>query len=199
MSDATLITDAATTTEGTEQVPTTPTAIAEVSPEAPQGTESKQDATPEADAPEVVYEFKAPEGQQYNPNVISKFAEACKELKLPVEGAQKMIDMLQPVLLKEQLDAVTAVRAEWKSQSKADPEIGGEKLAPALAVTKSVLDRFATPGLISLLEESGLGNHPEVIRMFTKFGSAISEDKVVSSGSGVQTPASRTPAQILYG
>jgi hypothetical protein len=44
------------------------------------------------------------------------------------------------------------------------------------------MDAFATPELRTLLNESGLGNHPEIIRAFYRAGKAISEDGFVAGG-----------------
>jgi hypothetical protein len=45
---------------------------------------------------------------------------------------------------------------------------------------------------------TGLGNHPEFIRAFFNIGKSISEDSVVTGGSG-KTTASSSPADVLYG
>ena len=49
------------------------------------------------------------------------------------------------------------------------------------------LDAFATPEFRQLLEQTGMGNHPEVIRTFYRAGKAISEDGLVS-GSAPKAP-----------
>jgi hypothetical protein len=51
-------------------------------------------------------------------------------------------------------------------------------------VAKKALDAFGTTELRSLLNESGLGNHPEVIRFMFRAGKAISEDSMVTGTKG---------------
>jgi hypothetical protein len=51
-------------------------------------------------------------------------------------------------------------------------------------VAKKALDAFGTAELRSLLNESGLGNHPEVIRFMFRAGKAISEDSMVTGTKG---------------
>ena len=150
--------------------------------------------TKPAGAPES-YEFQAPEGVQFDDAVIGAFAEVAKELDLPQDRAQTVIDRMAP-LLHRQVERIEAARAEWKASSEVDKEFGGEQLAENLGTAKKALDAFATPELRGLLNESGLGNHPEVIRLFYRVGKATSEDNKVVTGQGGQD--NRNDARRLY-
>lgn len=145
-------------------------------------TEGEQEKKPEG-APES-YEFKAPEGTQFDDAVIGAFSEVAKELNLPQDQAQKVLDKMAPVIAARQAEQFQAARTEWAEAAKTDKEFGGEKLTENLGMAKKALDTFATPELRALLEESGLGNHPEVIRMFYRTGKAISEDRFVAGQGG---------------
>jgi hypothetical protein len=57
--------------------------------------------------------------------------------------------------------------------------MGGAKHEENLALANKAIDAFGTPELRTFLDESGLGNHPELLRAFHKAGSAISEDQLV--------------------
>lgn len=148
-----------------------------------------------AGAPES-YEFQAPEGVQFDDAVIGAFAEVAKELDLPQDRAQIVLDRMAPLLQSRQVERIEAARAEWKASSEADKEFGGEQLAENLGTAKKALDAFATPELRGLLNESGLGNHPEVIRLFYRVGKATSEDSKVVTGQGGQD--NRNDARRLY-
>ena len=156
------------------------------------GTESDK-GKPEG-APEK-YEFQAGEGRQFDDEVIGAFSEAAKEANLPQDAAQKILDKVAPVLEARREAQVAEARAQWAADSKADKEFGGDKLQENLAVAKKARDAFATPALVELLDQSGLGDHPEVIRFFVKAGKAISEDNFVGGGQGSTQPAT---AQKLY-
>lgn len=196
MTTETLMTEAATTTEGTtasEQATQQPATGAgdggqQQQPSEGQGTQGQQaegeqqEKKPEG-APES-YEFKAPEGVQFDDTVIGAFSEVAKELNLPQDQAQKVLDKMAPVMQARQLEQFQAARAAWGEAAKTDKEFGGEHLAENLGVAKKALDTFATPELRTLLDESGLGNHPEVIRMFYRTGKAISEDRFVTGQGG---------------
>ena len=143
------------------------------------GDTSKQGA-PEA------YEFKAPEGQQFDPEVMNSFSEIAKELNLPQDAAQKMVDKVAPKILERQMQALETVRNEWAESARTDKEFGGEKLNDNLVTAKKALDAFGSPELRQLLNESGLGNHPEMIRLMYRAGKAISEDRFVGGTRGGQ-------------
>lgn len=169
---------------------------------APQdGTEGKTegDQAKAGDEPVVPekYEFKAPEGREFDQAVLEQFSEVAKELKLTQEGAQKVIDKLSNAIAEKQTNTMKAASEEWVKSVNADKEIGGDKLNQNLAVAKKALETFGTPELRTLLNESGLGNHPEIIRAFFKAGKAISEDRIVPGGIGGYG-AARDPAKSLY-
>ena len=147
--------------------------------------DSADDKAPEG-APEK-YEFKAPDGQQFDPKVIESYAEVAKELNLSQDAAQKMLDKLGPVIQTRQAEQVEAIRSQWAEDAKADKEFGGDKLTENLASAKKALDQFGNAELRTLLNESGLGNHPEVIRFMVRAGKAISEDRYVGGGQGGKT------------
>lgn len=148
-----------------------PEKAAEKAPEAPKGAPEK-------------YEFKAPEGEAFDSEVLDVYAEVAKELNLPQESAQKVLDKVAPVLHAQQAQRLEQVRTAWAEETKADKAIGGDKLAENLAIAKKALSAFGSPELSKLLETTGLGNHPEVIRLLHKAGKAISEDSFVTGKGG---------------
>lgn len=151
------------------------------------GQTESQKEKPEG-APEQ-YEFAAPEGVQFDDAVIGAFSEVAKELNLPQDKAQKVLDKVSPVLAARQAEQFAAVQESWAAQSKADKEFGGEKLTENLSVAKKALETFGTPELRQLLNDSGIGNHPEVVRLFYRAGKAISEDRFVSGQGASHSPA----------
>lgn len=152
-----------------------------------QGDQDKPQGAPEK------YEFKLPDGVQMDDTGLAKFSEMAKDLNLTQEAAQTMLDKMGS----HQAEAIERVKAEWSEGAKADKEFGGDKLNENLAVAKKALDQFGTPALRTLLNESGLGNHPEIIRAFFRAGKAISEDRFVAGSAG-GSPASRDAAKSLY-
>ena len=90
-----------------------------------------------------------------------------------------MLDRLATTVNERHTSQVEAVTQGWLDQSSSDKEFGGERLDANLAVAKTALDKFGTPELKQLMNQTGLGNHPELIRFFYRAGKAISEDTYV--------------------
>lgn len=146
-------------------------------------------------APEK-YEFKAPEGKEYDPAILSAFEATARELNLTQDAAQKQLDKMQTAFADKQIAQTVALRDSWTEASRTDKDFGGEKLQQSLGLAKKGLDQFASPELKHVLSSTGLGNHPEVIRYFLKVGQAISEDKFVIGGN--MTSSSKSAADVLY-
>lgn len=142
------------------------------------------------------YEFKAPEGKTYDSNLIAAFEAGAKEANLPQDAAQKLLDQMSPKLQERQAEQVTAIRKEWFDASQADKEFGGAHLEVNLGIAKKALDTFGSPELNKLLVSTGLGNHPEMIRLMVRAGKALSEDTFVA---GTARNASKvSAAAVLY-
>ena len=150
--------------------------------------ESKTEGAPEK------YEFTPAEGTQFDEQVIGAFSEIAKELNLTQEAAQKVLDKMAPAIQARQSEQIAAVQSAWANQAKSDKEFGGDKLNENLAVAKKALETFGSPELSALLNESGMGNHPEIIRAFYRAGKAISEDRFVGGGAS----HSRNDAKSFY-
>lgn len=115
-------------------------------------------------------------GENIAPEVQSAFEDVARDLNLSQDAAQKVLDKMGPVLAQNQMDRIEKMQNDWAEQSRADKEFGGERLNENLSFAKKALDAFASPQLRDILNETGLGNHPEMIRMMFKAGKAISED-----------------------
>lgn len=153
------------------------------------------EAAKNAGAPEKYEPFTPPEGGKLDATVMEQFGDVARELNLPQDKAQLLIDKMAPKIAERQAAQAETMRTEWAAQATADKEYGGDKLPENLAVAQKAMTAFATPELTQLLNDTGLGNHPEVIRFMVRAGKAIGEDKVVTGG----VPASqRSTADVLY-
>lgn len=148
-----------------------------------------------AKAPEA-YELKAPEGVELDKDAVSEFTTLAKELKLSGEHAQKLADIAVKMQQRHAEAHANTVR-EWEAASRADKEFGGDAFDTNVAVARKAIDAFGSAELKNLLNSTGLGNHPEVLRAFYKAGKAISETSFVSSGGRAPTGV-RDPAKSLY-
>lgn len=65
--------------------------------------------------------------------------------------------------------------AAWEKATREDPEIGGERLQFAIADSHELLREHGSPELKELIEFSGFGSHPAVIRFITKVSRALKQ------------------------
>lgn len=156
-----------------------------------------EEAAKSAGAPEKYEPFTAPEGTALDAAVMTEFETAARELNLPQDAAQKLIDKMAPVMAKQQTAQLEQLRTDWAAASTSDKEFGGDKLTENLGFARKAMDTFGTPELKTMLNETGLGNHPDVVRFMVRAGKAISEDKIVTSGAPAS--ANRSAAEVLYG
>lgn len=149
--------------------------------------------TPEAPAVPEKYDLKLSEGSLLDANALEEVSKYAKELKLTQEQAQ--------TVLAEREEAVASFvekqKSVWAEQSKADKEIGGEGLAANVHLSSRVLNRFGSPELKAELDRTGYGNSPEVIRLLTRIGKAMSDDQLVTPGP--QTAGKPPIEERFYG
>lgn len=130
---------------------------------------------------------------------LTKFKELAKGTGLKAEQAQKFADLYVDFLggAAAKAEAANKARQEgWKEAYKTDPEIGGAKLKESLDTASRAVARFASPELIRFMNATGLGDHPEWIRAFTRIGKAIAEDKSAMPVAGDQPPK-RSREEVL--
>lgn len=168
--------------------------------------EKKQDEG-KTGAPEQ-YEFKFEEGVEIDTEALQEFEAFAKEKGLDQESAQAIVDFGPKLMARfaaKQAEAAERATNEWAEQTRNDKDLGGERLGENLSVAKKAVDAFASPELKAMLGKyhptenpkgTGLGNHPEVIRMLYKVGQAISEDTFKGPGGG-EGPV-KDPALVLY-
>lgn len=146
-------------------------------------------------AAEVVYEFQLPEGMEPDSAATEEFVAIAKELKLPKEAAQKVVDL---AVKREQAKAEAFVKQVqgWEESVKSDKELGGDKLPETLATCRKAID-LGPPELRDLLSSTKMGSHPAVVKWAYAVGKALSEDKFVKGGNG-PTGGDKSTASVLY-
>jgi hypothetical protein len=87
-----------------------------------------------------------------------------------------------------------AIKASWETETR---KMLGTEEKQQLALAAKARDKFGAPGLTEILNQSGLGSHPEVVKFFVAVGKAISED-TFAEGKPVAGKVDKTPGEILY-
>lgn len=150
-------------------------------------------------APEKYESFALPEGMDLDTGLIEKAEPVLKELNLTQGQAQKLVDTFAAWRASDSQQLQEAFDndvKQWKQEAETDKEIGGPTFNENVGTAIKALDRFGTPELKSLLDTSGLGNHPEVIRFMWRVGQTIREDQPGSAGANVGETAD--PADRWY-
>lgn len=168
---------------GAESSPTT-----NATPSTPEG-DAAPTTPPQTQDTELDIKFDLPEGVTFDEKGAADFKALAKELNLAPDAAKKIAD-LAASRARAQFEQNRQLIDGWAEQVKADKEIGGDKLTENLAIAKKAVDTFGSPALRELLEATGLGNHPEVVKAFLKAGKAISEDGFVRGAPKAPTTES---------
>jgi hypothetical protein len=202
--DATTTTATTTDTTAAGATTTDTTATATEAGKADGATDTgKTEAAKEGDqaaqgAPEK-YELQAPEGFQLEPDTTTAFEGVARELNLTNEQANKLVPLGAQLVQKvqaQQQEAHQQQVTQWATDAKSDKEFGGDKFDASLKVALKARDQFATPELRTVLDQTGLGNHPEVVRLFYRIGNAIADDKFVQAAAGGGTK--KSAAAVLF-
>lgn len=144
---------------------------------------------------EVEYkDFKVPEGFVLDDKVLEKISPIFKEANLSKDVAQKMLDahmeIVQGLQTKQaemfeqkQAEIFEQTKTDWLNKVKADKEVGGSNFDESIKTAKLGLTKFASPELIEFLNESGIGNNLEMVKLFNKLGKLTKEDVPGKQGS----------------
>lgn len=150
-------------------------------------------------SPDAYADFVMPEGVELDSALLTEATPLFKELNLNQEQAQKLVDFQAKqakASSESQVDTFNQLMNDWQEQSKNDKEFGGDKFEENVGIARSAIDKFGTPELKQLLEEHGVGNHPEVIRFMVKVGKLTAED--VPGGTTVAPSKAQDRVSLLY-
>lgn len=155
------------------------------------------DAEQKPSTPEVVNdstEFKIPDGMKIDEKKMSSFKTVAKELGLTKDQAQKLVDM-DAQNIQNADNAFREMQKKWKEDTMKElGENAEQKLGEAAAAFK----RFGDDEFVKLLKDTGLENHPAMVRVFRNIGSKLAVDKTVpGTSNGVKS--TMTFEEALYG
>ncbi len=152
------------------------------------GTDGGQvagDAVSEQNTAIEYADFSVPEGISLNPELLHEFKGIALGLGLKQEQAQQLTDLgvkLTNGLLAQQALALETQKIAWKAEVMADAEIGGDKHDAAMAQAARAVTQFVPDELKALFDQTGIGNHPALVKAFVKIGALLKEDGVVTGG-----------------
>jgi hypothetical protein len=131
-------------------------------------------------------DFLVPEGMALNPELLGEFKGIAQGLGLQQEQAQTLTDLgvkLTQGILLQQAQALETQKTAWKAEVLIDAEIGGDKHEAAMAQAARAVKQFVPDELKVLFDQTGIGNHPALVKAFVKIGALLKEDGVVTGGA----------------
>ncbi len=170
--------------------------------------EAAQSAEP---APLPTYEsFKLPDGVTADEKGLGEFTGILAEIELAKgdhakmqEAGQKLVDRhiaeVQSALQRQSdffVEAFTKQKSEWKTATENDQEIGGNRLNTSLGAANEFIRTHGGSAeqqqeFRDLMEKSGIGNHPAMIRMLAKANVAMREGKPLPAFKPESAPKSK--------
>lgn len=189
----------------------------------PEGTtpDTKDTKAPDAKAdpakpPEKAPEKPAPvewdkwepakvEGLQRDAAVLKQFREVAKKHGLSAEQAQGIVelsDQLSRSTAEAELAHLDETQATWRKSVETDKEIGGTKLKETHADIGRVLNSYGKDNpagvaeLRKAMNETRMGDHPELVRFLAWVGRQTREDAAPPDGP---THPKQTLLDQLYG
>ena len=190
---------AASTTEQVETPTATETTEAPSTLGAAKEAAREAGETTAAEAP--TYDLKSPvEGQELDPELLGKFEGVLTKHKASNEFGQEMLNELVPALNEGQARAIEATVLQWDKELRAHPELGGDNLQATLKTANTAIDsmpaKLAEP-LRELLTQTRLEGHPAMVAALEFFGSKLTTDTKVVTGSAPEPEVQKDPVARL--
>jgi hypothetical protein len=158
---------------------------------------TKADETKDTETLPEKYDLKLPDQSLVDPKRLADIEAEARASKMTQEQAQALVDREHKImseLVKSHQDRING----WMQESIADKEIGGPEINRNIELAKRLVDTFGSPLLKKQLEDSGMGQNPELLRLFVRLGKAYGEDRLVTGAKGVPVKKS-SPADLLFG
>jgi hypothetical protein len=139
--------------------------------------------------PITVDDFELPEGVEVDEEMMKPFLEIVNNNELSdKERSQELVNLYatkQQEAVEAQYQSWEDTRNSWKTEAKADKEIGGAAFDENLAHAQKALARYGSKELQEFGDQYGWADHPEYLRMLVRVGKTLSEDNSAgNSGRG---------------
>ena len=134
--------------------------------------------------PEAYGDFTISEGFSVSNEVLAEFKQQAAKLNISKEDAQGLINLQMKTVQAEQAKWVQVTQG-WADETRNDAEIGGESLGRTVELSKAALSHYDPDNvLFGILEQSGYGNHPKVLRALSKIGADLEKEHKITIGKG---------------
>jgi len=165
-------------------------------------------------APEAYEPWKLPDGHKLDPTISEAGSKIFKELNLPQEAAQKLVDFFNENSIKSSkasIDTWMKTRSDWREGIKSDPNLG--KLvgsdgnfgpdSPLVVTVNRALDGLQNPKLVAdfkdAMELTGAGDNPAFVKVLHALASKVTEGTTYVQGRpSAEANRRPSPGAALY-
>ena len=157
------------------------------------------------------YDLKPPEGSALDAAAIESASSLFKELGLTNPQAQKLLDFAagrDREVGDKSAKVYNDMRADWRSQVEADPQLGGQNLdATKAEIGKAIatLPPKLQADFKDAMNLTGAGDHPAVVKAFYTLAKSVNEGSHVTGGApspegqrNPAAPARPSPAASMF-
>ena len=149
--------------------------------------------------PLTAEDLKFPDGMQVDDAARDDFLGILNNRELtPAQQAQALVDLQAKVATQASeagSQAWTTLQETWVKDVKADPDVGGAKLEPALASIGKLIESHGSPELRAVMDLTGAGNNVHVIKFLSNIAKTLTEGGHVSGAPGA---TEQSVADLLY-
>lgn len=142
-------------------------------------------------------EVSLPENSLLDPSALAAFKQTAAQVNLPAQGLKQWLAYEENRLQAAAQQAEKNRREEAENWARQTQEMFGSRWQAEVSKAVRAADAFGGAPLRQLLAETGLGNHPVMVRTFHAVAQRICED--VTPGGAPSAQTDKTFTQALYG
>ncbi len=124
--------------------------------------------------------------ETYNQGVVEEFKKKAHETGMSAEGVRNMAEWYKGLELKqrEAMEKSKQIQADhYILELKKD---FGANFDSEVRNARKALDAYTDEAFKKYMDDTGLGNHPSLVKAFAKIGRELSEDKLVQSDTATR-------------
>lgn len=152
-------------------------------------------------APETYDAFTLPEDMALDDAIMGEFSQLAKDANLPQDKAQSLVELgakMAKGFESSTQQTLDSLKTQFATDLANDTDLGGEQLDANMAIAQRAVNAYGSEELKTMLDKSGLGSHPELVRFFHAVGQTVSEDSDVNSGANTGG-GQKSLAERMYG
>ena len=131
---------------------------------------------------------------EYAPETTEDFRQLAHQIGLNNDQANVLFDAYVNAMAGQQEQEQSAFEQFEVENTQALQKEWGGSFDKNVELARRAFMNFATPEAVEIMEQTGLGNHPEILKVFSRIGELLQEDSVLP-GSSTPVLGGMNPAQ----